>query len=120
MGRSRKVKVVDKRPQWQVLNGSISLLDKRTFKAGDFFNAEEHEISDSFRDIIVRITPVEEKKIVKKNPKYFLREVVADVEEQDKDGYVQLYEVIDSKDKVISEKNLPRKEATDHLKSMNA
>ena len=114
MARTRR----EKRPEWKVLNGGITLLDKRSFNKGDVFEAHDHEVSEAFRDLVERITPVKE--IAKKvEPKYFLREVVATAEEQDKEDFVQLYDIIDVNDKVITETAVGKKEVMVLLKNMN-
>lgn len=117
MARTRRSKSTT--PEWRVISGGLTLLDKRSFNKGDVFEAEEHEISEAFRDLVQRITPVE-KKVIKKEPKYFLREVVATATEQDKEDYVQLYEIIDKKDKVITDKPVTKEEVKVLLMDMNA
>jgi len=106
-------------PKWRLLSGGLTLLDRRHFNKGDVFTAQEHEISDSFRNSVERITPVEKKEIKKEEPKYFIREIVASAEEQDAEGYEQLYEIIDSNDKVISGEPGNKKEISRLIKWMS-
>lgn len=101
---------VPKKPKWRVISGGITLLDKRSFSRGDVFEAEEFEIPKAFRDILEPVVPKEQ--VVKKaEPKFFIREIVPSAEEQDKEGYEQMYDVVNEAGKKINVKPLTKKKA---------
>lgn len=108
------------KPKWKVEHGGFTGLNRVYHPTGDVFEAEEWEIPMAFRDIVKCINPdalVPKEKPIE--PKYFLQEVVPTAEEADEDDYVQLYNIINARDKVISEKPLPKGEATVLLKKLN-
>lgn len=105
---------------WKVVGGSITLVDKRVFEKGQIFEAPESAVRPAFRDLVELLTPPEKiVKVVAREPKYFMREVVPTAEEQDDPEYVQLYEIIDANDKVVSEKPLTKDVIADQLKALN-
>lgn len=105
---------------WKVVGGSITLVDKRVFEKGQTFEAPESAVRPAFRDLVELLTPPEKiVKVVPREPKYFMREVVPTAEEQDDPDYEQLYEIIDANDKVVSEKPLTKDIIADQLKALN-
>ena len=116
--RTKKEGVI-KLPKWKVLSGGITLLDRRSFTAGEVFEAYENDIPVAFRDIIQPLQPTEEM-VARKKTTYSLSEVVATAEEQDADAFVQLYDIVNSEGKVISQKPLSKEEATPLLQAFNA
>jgi hypothetical protein len=105
-------------PKWEVTgSGGLTLLDKRTFEKGDTFEAEEWDVPEAFSDSVIRLTPKEEIRVQK--PVYKKEEVVASAEEQDKEDFVQLYNIVSEDGKTINEKPLPSKEIDKLLKELN-
>lgn len=107
--------------KWLVLSGGITLLRDRnkSYGKGETFEADEDEIPMAFRDLIKPLSPLAPPKPVREQPKYSLQPVVPTAEEEDDDDYVPLFEIINEKGKVISEKALPEAEAKELLKGLN-
>lgn len=108
------------KPKWKVVSGGFTGLDRVSHEKGDVFEAEEWQIPKAFRDIVKCINPealVPKQKPIE--PKYFLQEVVPTAEEADDENYVILYNIINAKDKVISEKPLLKEQANELLKKLN-
>lgn len=110
-----------KKAQWLVLSGGISLLGQKTsYQKGDTFEAYEWDIPQIFKKSLRCLTPKEDlaKKPAKVEPKYFIREIVPSAEELDDPDFVQKYDIIDTKDKIVSD-NLTKEEADAALKDLN-
>lgn len=130
--RERKVKKVDapvekqaevivaavKKPKWKVKSGGITLLDRSYHTAGETFEAFEEDIPEAFMDILQRVEAVSTKRAERVAPKFAKEEVVPTAEEEDADGYVQLYNIVSESGKVITPK-LPEAEANAILKELN-
>lgn len=112
----------DDRPLWKIANGEFTNGRGKTYYKGDTFHADEFDIPEAFRDIVVPVVPeAPVKKVEPAKPKFIKREIVAPAEEQDKDDYVQMYEVVNEKqNKVVSSNPLTEKEASAFLKDLNA
>ena len=114
--------VKESKPKWLVVNGSITLLRDRSksYGKGDYFEADESEVPLAFRDLVKMVSQPQDPKPVRTQPRYSLQPVVPTAEEEDESGYVQLYEIVNARDKVISEKPLPKNEAEEILIGLNA
>jgi len=112
--------VKESKPKWLVVSGGITLLRDRSksYGKGEVFEADEDEVPMAFRDIVKPIEPITPKP-ARKQPKYFLQEIVPTAEEMDEDDYEQLYNIINTNDKVISEKPLLKEQAEELLKKLN-
>jgi len=108
---------VPPKPKWKVLSGGISLLGGRSYSKGDVFEADEHEVPLAFRDIVEKIQAVEPAPVVHE-PKFFINEIVASAEEQDEEGYVQMYNIVSEAGKVMNDEPLTKEEADELMKNL--
>lgn len=115
-----QVQETSTKPKWIVVSGGFTGLNRVSYVKGDTFEANDWEIPLAFRDIVKCINPEALKpKKASVEPTYFLQEVVPTAEEADEDDYVLSYNIINAKDKVISEKPLPKEQAEELLKKLN-
>jgi hypothetical protein len=110
--------VVVAKPRWKVLSGGFTLLNKKSYNTGDVFEADEYEIPKAFRRDVQNIDPLP-LKLVRKQQKYSLLEVVPTAEEEDAGTFVQLYNIANEAGKIISEKPLSKEEITPLLNELN-
>lgn len=112
--------VVEVKPTWKVISGGITLLNKKSYTKGDTFQAEDWEVPKSVRDIVKCVTPeLVVQRSARTQLKYSLREVVPTAEEMDEEGYVQLYDIVNSNGKAISETDYTKEEGDKLVKELN-
>lgn len=109
--------VAPQKPNFRVISGGITLLDKRYFKKGDVFYADVKDIPVAFRDLL---QPLESPAApAKPRPVFTKREVVPTAEELEAEDFVQMYEIVNAAGKAIG---VPMAEgaANEMLKALNA
>jgi hypothetical protein len=115
-----EITVTQVKPKWKVTCGGITLRNRQSYSVDDVFEADEDEIPLAFRDGVSCVTPeIITQKTSRPQPEYSLMEIVPTAEEMDESGYVQLYNIINESDKVVSEKPLTKEEAEPIIKGLN-